>query len=229
MEELHEMYDVVPNSMGTVYRRRSVQVLSNPQSYDSPPAKIALGHNYDGDQPVAHNTEPRPSAEDPLRAVPLPPAVVEYLEHPMSQKLTAELVDEVLHLATSAVDYLNEMLKITSTPFLLALLSQLCSVTGIVLQLKDASQNETSEDPWNVKIATLCAPSGRLGILASKLRTLALQLAQGLSSSRQAGRPGPLFRDIDLTEINSSFETTKTISLNALLNEPRCVGILVNK
>ena len=229
MKELHEMYDVVPNSMGTVYRRRSVQVLSKPQSYDSPPAKIALGHNHDGDQPVAHSTEPRPSAEDPLRAVSLPPAVVEFLEHPMSQKLAAELVDEVLHLATSAVEYLNEMAKTRNTPFLLALLSQLCSVTGIVLQLKDASQNETSEDPWNVKMATLCAPSGLLQILASKLRILALQLAQGLSSSRQAGLPGPLFRDIDLTEIKSSFETPKTILLNALLNEPRCVGILVNK
>ena len=223
------MSDVSSNHMGTMKRRQSVRKLSQPQPDDSPPAKLALGHNRDRDQPVAHGTEPRLLAGDSTRVVPLPAVVVEFPEHPMSKKLAAELIDEVLYVATSVVINLNEMAKIENTPFLLALLSQLCSVTGILFQLKEVSQNEISEDAWNVKMATLCAPSGLLQDLASKLETLALRLASGLSSSRHVGRPGPLIRDLDLTEINSSFETPKTILLYALLNEPRSVRILVKQ
>ena len=225
MEELHEISDVIPNHMGTVKQRRSVQMLSQPQPDGSPPAKLALGHNHDGDQPVAHSTEPRPLAEDSTRVVPLPAVVVESLEHPMSQKLAAKSIDEVLHLGTSAIKYLSEMAKIENTPFLLVLLSQLCSVTGIVFQLKEFSQNETSEDV----LATLCAPSGLLQNLALKLRTLAEKFAQSFSNSRDAKRPGPLNLDIDFTETYSSFETPKKILLYTLLNEPRFVRILVKE
>ena len=229
MEELHEMTDVIPNHMGTVKRRRSVQKLSKPQLDDSPPVKLVLGHNRDGDQPVAHVTEPRPLVEHSPLVVPFTPVVIESLEHPMSQELAAELINEVFHLATSVVKYLKETAKIENTPFLLVLLSQLCSITGIVFQLKEISQNETSEDAWNVKIATLCAPSGLLQNLALELRKLALKFAPGLSSSRHAGRPEPLDLDIDFTKIYSSFETPKTILLYALLNEPRFVRSLVKE
>ena len=75
MEELHEMSDVISNHMGTVKQRQSVQMLSKPQPDDSPPAKLALGHDHDADQSVAHSTEPRPLAEDEPRVVPLPSAV----------------------------------------------------------------------------------------------------------------------------------------------------------
>ncbi len=232
MEDLHEKdgtFDVIPNHLGTVKRRRSVQVLSKPQPYDAPPAKFAPGHSNDRDQSIAHSTEPQPLAEDSPRVVPSPPAVVESLEHSMLQKPTAELLDEILHLHHSVFECLNRAAKIKNTPFLSSLLLQVCNVSGIVLLLKDLSQNETSEDPWNVNMATLCAPSGPLQDLVLKLRTLVQRLAPERSSSCQEEGPGRLVRDVFLTEIRSSFETQKKILLYALHNEPRFAGILINE
>ena len=151
------------------------------------------------------------------------------MEHSITRQPAAGIIDEILHLVTLTVNYLNQVARIENTPLLLALLSQLCSVSGIVLQLKNLSQNENAEFSWSLKMGALCVPSGPLQDLVLELRTFARRLSRCFSRIRQLEASGPLIRNIDVTKLKSSFETQKTILLYALQNEPRYVGVLVNE
>ena len=223
------MFSTIQGGVGMVKRKPSVQALSKPRSSANPLAKFACGRK-DSEQSVSESTEIWPLAENSPQDAPFPPGVVVSLEHSMSQKPAARsMLDEVLSFATSAVGYVNTMAKVQNTPLLQDLLSHLCSISGILLQLKILSLNETWADQQSVAMATLCSPSGPLPNLVLKLRELRWRLDRWRCDICQTEGPGPLIRDINLTEVTSCFEPHKKILLFALQNEPRYVGILLNE
>ena len=145
----------------------------------------------------------------------------------VSQKVTRLVLDEILLFTTSAVRYLNEVAKLQHTPGLVDLLSQLCSVSGIVLQLQDLIRNETPKASWSLKMGRLGVRAGPFSHVLRRLQELLDELARGHSSSHQAQRPGTLVPNIDLTELARSLEGPKKFLLCALQNEPRYAGTLL--
>lgn len=76
-------------------------------------------------------------------------------EHLNSQLTPAETLDSVFELSSQTIKSLNDAVKREKSPVLLALLIELCSISGLLFQLKRLSQEAKSPREWGETVSAL--------------------------------------------------------------------------
>lgn len=129
-------------------------------------------------------------------------------------------MDSVFELSSQTIKSLNDAVKREKSPVLLALLIELCSISGLLFQLKRLSQEAKSPREWGETVSMLCKVTGPFEKLKSYL-----ELLNSKYSPKLASRPAEhnLRTSSELVQIKSSIQRQKTIFAYALQNDPKCV------
>ena len=127
------------------------------------------------------------------------------------------MLDKTLRLATKLARYINNLIGSKEKASLLDLRSELYSVIGVLLHLKESVQSEALVDQWATTLTTLCGPTGSLQQFLSMLG----MLISTLSSSR--GPWESTLDNIDVMYIQRRCQKQKILLLSALENNPQYV------
>lgn len=151
--------------------------------------------------------------------------VITSLQQAIFQKSAAEMLDSVLQLTTQTVKSLNKISKIEKNSFIWTIIIELCSISGILFQLKQLIQDRTSKHQRRSTTKMLCANLGPLEQYETNLELLASKYAPNVSLKAAGKTSRALEGKINAVEIKTTIERQKAVFVAALKNDSKCVTV----
>ena len=140
-------------------------------------------------------------------------------EHLQSQKPVAAVFTPAIDITTRVVKSLNEAIRQGKDPFLWSLVEVLCSISGVLFQLRQEVQDAIPKSSWLKTTWTLCASSGPLETFMAKMEILRSEFTLDVDSRVMGDPVGPSAEKIDITEIRLSVEKQRDVFFSALQND----------